>query len=198
MSREFDLQKLKTAAVYIERMAEGRNPANNQPVDDEILNNPNVIRCLHFVGDVLREVQDNHGLVGKKYVREKEDFPEEILQQFAYRHDKPISHLLRQIAEPAEGRNIRMPSAAAVNKWLAANGYLEKVTLPESGKESWQPTAEGQAAGIYTVRNGEPGFEYYSVMYTEAGQMFLVSHFPAILAETAKQAKEAEKTRQAE
>jgi len=103
---EFDINKLDTAMVYISRMADGRNPVNNEETDDEIINNPNVIRCLHFVLDVLRETRENDGVIGRKISQQREPFPIEILGQFVYREDKSISRLLNQFAEPAKDRNI--------------------------------------------------------------------------------------------
>lgn len=45
-----DLAKLETAIKYVERIAEGNNPVNNLPMEeDAVLNNPNVIRCMYFV-----------------------------------------------------------------------------------------------------------------------------------------------------
>lgn len=180
---EFDIKKLDTAMVYISRMADGRNPVNNEETDDEIINNPNVIRCLHFVLDVLRETRENNGIIGRKYSQQKEAFPIEILEQFVYREDKSISHLLNQFAEPAKDRNIKKPSAASVNKWLGANGYLEKKVIRPGGKENWIPTEKGEETGLYAREGGMPGNEYVTVMYSQKGQMFLADHFEQILQE---------------
>ena len=49
-----DMKKLETAIVYLQRIADGNNPINNLPADeDSVLNNPNVIRCMFFVKEVL-------------------------------------------------------------------------------------------------------------------------------------------------
>uniref|UniRef100_UPI004056D374 hypothetical protein n=1 Tax=Agathobacter sp. TaxID=2021311 RepID=UPI004056D374 len=53
-----DLKKLDVAIKYIERIADGCNPVNNIPVgEDDVLNNPNVIRCMYFVKEVLEAVR---------------------------------------------------------------------------------------------------------------------------------------------
>ena len=57
-----DLVKLETAIKYVERIAEGNNPVNNLPMEeDAVLNNPNVIRCMYFVKGVLEEVRSVPG-----------------------------------------------------------------------------------------------------------------------------------------
>ena len=50
---EFDSIKLEKAIEYVKRMAEGKNPVNNEMVEeDSVINNPNVIRCLYFIEEV--------------------------------------------------------------------------------------------------------------------------------------------------
>ena len=62
---EIDLKKLETAITYVQRIAAGNNPVNNMPVeDDTVINDPNVIRCMYFVKDVLSEVYKNGGNIG--------------------------------------------------------------------------------------------------------------------------------------
>ena len=142
-----------------------------------------MIRCLNFVSEVLEEVLANHGLVGKKYSRPKEDFPLEALEQFEYRRDKPVSHVLKQFEEPVQERNIRKLSAATVNQWLASNGYIEKRVIEESGRECWFPLQKGEDIGLYTEKRGEPGFQYVTIMYSKEAQQFLADHIEQIIEE---------------
>ena len=47
-------KKLEIAILYLQRITEGRNPVNNMPVDeDSVINNPNVVRCMSFIKEVL-------------------------------------------------------------------------------------------------------------------------------------------------
>ena len=56
-----DMKKLETAIVYLQRISDGNNPINNLPADeDSVLNNPNVIRCMFFVKEILEEVKRNN------------------------------------------------------------------------------------------------------------------------------------------
>ena len=53
-----DMKKLETAIIYLQRISDGNNPINNLPADeDSVLNNPNVIRCMFFVKEILEEVK---------------------------------------------------------------------------------------------------------------------------------------------
>lgn len=163
------------------RMAEGRNPATNQPTDNELLNNPNVIRCLYFVGEILNEVIANKGIVGRRAGGKRAEFPVEVLKQFEYRHDKPVSHVLKQFQEPVSGEKVRRLNPGAVNKWLCANGYIEKRFIEESQRECWFPLQKGLDVGMYTEERGEPGSQYVTIMYSEQAQQFLADHMPEIL-----------------
>ena len=183
--KEFDLDKVKVAAVYTARMAEGRNPATNQPINSELLNNPNVIRCLYFIGDILNEVIANKGIVGRRAGGKRAEFPLEVLKQFEYRHDKPISHVLKQFQEPVTGRNVKRLNPGAVNKWLCANGYIGKQIIEESQRECWFPLEKGIEVGMYTEERGEPGSQYVTIMYSKKAQQFLADHMEQILNDAA-------------
>ena len=60
-------EKLEKSIIYVDRIANGCNPVNNSPLtNDSVLNNPNVIRCMYFIKDILKEVYDNGGVISKK------------------------------------------------------------------------------------------------------------------------------------
>ena len=87
---KFDSKKLETSIEYVKRMAEGRNPVNNELLEyDSVLNNSNVIRCLYFIEDVLKEVQKSNGKIGTKSKRQL--FPLEHLNNYRYQKNVPIS-----------------------------------------------------------------------------------------------------------
>ena len=45
-----DLNKLRTAITYVDRIAYGKNPVNNNLVtNDDTLNDSNIIRCMFFL-----------------------------------------------------------------------------------------------------------------------------------------------------
>lgn len=62
-----DTKKLETAILYLQRITEGRNPVNNMPADeDSVIHNPNVVRCMLFMKEILEEVKRNDGYIGRK------------------------------------------------------------------------------------------------------------------------------------
>lgn len=183
--KQFDLKKLEKAIQYAERMAEGKAPYTNKPVDNEVLNNPNVIRSMYFIKDVLQEVKANGGIVGGNQQKKEAaiPFPFEVLENYSFESNKPISHVLRQFAELAGDINVKIISAQNVNKWLAANGYLVKAIVNDSGKEGWIPTTKGTELGLIAEQRGGEGREYIYIKYNRDAQEFLAANLKRITEE---------------
>ena len=52
-----DLEVMKRAQMYIEKLANGVDPLTNRQVaDNDIINNVRISRCLFYVSDVLKGV----------------------------------------------------------------------------------------------------------------------------------------------
>lgn len=174
--KKFDLTKLDVAIKYVERIADGCNPVNNSPFgEDDILNNPNIIRCMYFIKDILEEVRNNGGMI----VRSKEKttlapFPIEILDEFIYREDMSITHVLNQIYEPISDLNVKKISVAKVTAALKEEGYLLNESNPETGKTRKVPSAKGKELGIYMVEREYNGRIYQSVTYNQNAQEYVV------------------------
>ncbi len=141
-----DLKKLETAIIYVQRIADGYDPVDNRPAEEEsVLNSPDVVRCMFFIKDVLEAVRRNDGLIGKaKGKAPKEHFPYEVLNEFCYREDLSITYLLAQIHLPLEGRNIKKISLQTVTRWLKIAGYLTEEFSQEVGKIATVPTEKGK------------------------------------------------------
>ena len=82
-----DTKKLEIAIQYLQRITEGHNPVNNIPVDDDsVIKNPNVVRCMLFIKEVLEEVKRNDGYIGRRprtnRDSSKQAYPLEALKEF--------------------------------------------------------------------------------------------------------------------
>ena len=150
--KQFEQSKLDVAIKYVERIADGCNPVNNVPLEnDDILNNPNIIRCMYFIKDVLEEVQRNDGMIGGKVGKEPVlPFPIEILDSFIYVEDKSITHVLNQVYEPIANMNVKKVSVTKITAALKEEGYLLDEPNPETGKTRKVPSMRGRELGIYT------------------------------------------------
>ena len=181
-----DLNRLKTAITYAERIADGKNPVTNAPArDEDVINNPNVIRCMFFIRDILRQVYDNGGRIGGKPPRapkpERKPFPLEALAAFSYRQDLGISNFVQQINEPVDQTVYEPLQRTAITGWLEEEGYLTRVPDAE-GRRLSRPTERGRAAGIYLADRNYDDRSYSIVMYGRAMQEMIISKIPEILA----------------
>lgn len=174
--KRFDTTKLEIAIKYVERIADGCNPMNNTPLDDnDIMNNPNIIRCMYFIKDVLGEVQYNGGVVGGRGEKEPSiPFPIEILNDFTYKEDMSITHVLNQIYEPIAEMNVKKISVTKVTALLKEEGYLLDEPNPETGKTRKVPSTKGKELGIYLTEREYNGRMYQSVTYNRNAQEYVV------------------------
>lgn len=181
---EIDLTKLEVAITYVERMAEGNNPVKNIPAEeDSVLNDPNVVRCMYFVRDVLKQVRDNGGKIGGRVSRSvKNPFPFECLSKFAYQEDKSISNFLAQVKLLAEDPNVKGISTTSITGWLKQMDYLVDEYDQLENQKKTKTTAKGEEFGLYMEsRVSARGQEYNVIMYSRKAQEFLVQHMEAIL-----------------
>lgn len=179
-----DMKKLDIAIVYLQRITDGKNPVNNLPADEEdVLNNPNVIRCMYFVKEVLEEVKRNDGSIGKRSkmkTKEKQDFPIELLQSFEYKEDLPISYLTKQFNEMIDENIYKKLNYFPIIQWLKNNGYLEEYKVDDSRKINI-PTEKGKELGIRSeMSTSSYGQEYIRVIYTKQAQEYIVKNIKEI------------------
>lgn len=174
--KKIDLVKLDVAIKYVERIANGCNPVNNVPVENnDVLKNPNIIRCMYFIKDVLEEVRNNDGVISsKKEKSEAIPFPTEILDVFTYKEDLSITHVLKQIYEPIAELNVKKISVTKITEALKEDGYLLDEQNPETGKTRKVPSAKGRALGIYMIEREYNGRKYQSVTYNQSAQECVV------------------------
>lgn len=179
-----DKKKLETAILYLQRIADGKNPVNNMPAEeDTILNNPNVIRCMFFVKEILEEVKRNGGFIGGKPKKSaKEDFPLEALKHFVYREDKTISRFIEQVNEAVDDTVYQKLSYRPISQWLKLNGFLAEEYSQEYHKTMTVSTERGTGIGIRSEKQtNAQGVGYIRIIYGKQAQEFLVQNMEMIL-----------------
>ena len=181
---QIDMQKLEVAMKYIERIADGKNPVNNKPMEeDSVLNNPNVIRCMYFVKEVLTAVKENNGIIGGRVSKpSKSPFPFECLSGFEYVDDTSIAHFMNRLKGLALDPNVRGIGTKPVTDWLKRKGYLIDVQDKYTGKLHPEVTELGIDFGLYMQeRTSTNGQAYQIVMYSQKAQEFIAAHLEQIV-----------------
>ena len=177
-----DTKKLETAILYLQRIAEGRNPVNNMPVDeDSVINNPNVVRCMFFIKDVLEELKKNDGYIGKRPKNNKDkakmDLPLENLASFEYTGVKSITKLIDQICELYDTTKYKKLTYEPITKWLKQNGYLFEMFDNEFNKKVTMPTDKGNELGIKSERRTDSkGSGFIYITYEQKAQEFIIQN----------------------
>lgn len=182
---EFDMGKLEIAIEYVNRMAEGKHPRSNQKLqEDSVFNDPNVVRCMFFVEDVLKAVYENQGIVGRTAKRriEKKPFPYEVLENFKYEEDKTITKLVAQLNGLVQGEDYEKIKYTSILSWLKTAGYLTVEHVDGIAKDCTLATKKGKEIGIYfEKKQNMSGVDYIRVSYAEEAQKFIVYNLQKIL-----------------
>ncbi len=183
---KIDQEKLKVATVYVNRMAEGKNPVYNTATKPEdVLNNPNIIRCMYFIRDVLYAVAEQGGEIGSqeeaKAPEPSKHYPFEVLEGFVYKEDLSITHFLNQLLAMANDPMVRPLTYYPIIAWFKDHGYLED-QVTATGQKVSAPTRLGKSMGIYQEhRKNFHGEEYDVVMYGKVIQEFMAKNLKAII-----------------
>lgn len=178
-----DSEKLDRALIYLDRIANGNNPVSNLPVEeDTVLNNPNVIRCMYFVKEVLQEVKRNGYAVGAKGKKQaKKDFPYEVLNQYRYYEDTTITKVLGQINQMIDTEVYKKIKVNSVMNWFVDNNYLYEELDEKTRKKKRKATEKGYQIGIRNENREFNGREYLAVVFSKQAQEFIVNNLQQMI-----------------
>ena len=177
----FEIRKLEEMTEFLDRLTEGKNPKDNTPVpQDLVLNDPEIIRFLFRVREVVLAVRRNGGAVGAK--PGKRAFPLKCLEKFEYEEDKPITKLMAQIKDLSGDPDAKGISTKTVTDWLKLKGYLKDEADHYTGRKVCVVTPEGNDFGLYMEkRTSYYGRDYTVVLYGRSAQEYIVRNMEAIL-----------------
>ncbi len=163
-----DVEKLQNATNMIECLANGIHPITGEILEGTVFDEPEIIRCLFFVKEVLRE----HIAHPPKMKKGDFSIPETLrLEDFL--QDQPIS-LTPFIKKIKEANHDVGPNANKIWELLLERGLLYKGENI-NGKETKLPTELGEQSGLKCVtRHNSAGVSYYVVVYDRKGQELLL------------------------
>ena len=178
-----ELEVLCRAKSYIDKLANGINPLNDELLDDnDVVNNVRLSRCFFYVSDVLRQVIDNGGSVQKSKTKRIDfNISDDELNNYEY-SDEPISitHVVKRINNLVNQNQVKGLSYKVVLEWLKEVGLLEDAD-GRYGNAKICPTEEGKSLGItIEKRIGNRG-EYFGIYYNRNAQEFIVNHIQSII-----------------
>ena len=185
-----ELEKVKRAKMYIEQLANGTDPiTGNELPDDTILNNVRLSRCFFYVAEILQQVVENGGEVGKKPESQKLAF--EITAEQKERiplSDTPISVTVvcQNINSVIDCILFRKLPPTAINEWLAKKDFLREVGVQNGDKISKRKTLTDKSSLIGITqeeRISQYGKQYTANLFSKEAQQFVIDHLDEILAQ---------------
>ena len=163
-----NMEKMQNATKLIECLANGIHPITGEILKETIFDEPEVIRGLFYVRDVLQgKIMAPEKILKDKFIITENLRLEDFLQ------DEPIclSPFVRNIKETNNGVG---PSASKIWGLLIEKGYLYEGTNIE-GKNTKLPTELGKQNGLsYVERHRTSGKDYFVVEYNRQGQELLI------------------------
>ncbi len=180
----FELDRLEEAVRLTGSLAEGKYPVTGEtPGENPALNDPEMIRMMFFIKEVLQAVYRAGGKTGGRTASSvKKKFPLECLDAFEYTDDKPVTRFLEQLKGLANDPDVKGIAVKPVTDWLRGMGYLEDRDIPSTGKKETLVTPAGMEFGLYMQpRVSLYGREYNLVLYSRPAQEYIAAHMEAIL-----------------
>lgn len=124
-----ELEKVKRAKQYIEKMAYGRNPLTDEPIPEhDLINNVRISKCLFYVSEVLGQVIEEQESDSKE---QEVHFPlplDQLKNHVPSQEPLSISAITGRINAMAalpEGQKVKRDQ---ITDWLMEIGVLQGFT----------------------------------------------------------------------
>jgi len=184
-----EFEKIKRAKMYIEKLANGTDPITGGKLpDDTVLNNERLSRCFSYVADILQQVVENGGEVGKKPESRKLPFEittEQIRKIPLSATPIPVSAVCENINSVIDCLTFRKLSAVKVTEWLAEKGFLQEIAGQDGKGTRKTLTEKSSLLGItQEERISQYGRPYTANLYGKEAQQFIIGHLGEILEKT--------------
>lgn len=185
-----ELDTMKHAKEYIDKLANGIDPFTDKPVPDgEIVNNVKLSRCFFYISGILEKVIQNGGEIAtaktvevvKPQKRGAVVITDEARARFkCFINDVSLSTFTDMINKHLDSDVSIKLKGSAIADWLTVIGMLTEETLP-NGRRKRVPTDSGISEGIRLNEYFTPGgFPRYAVMITPSAQQFVLDNIDAI------------------
>ena len=179
---------MQRAKMYIDKMANGINPIDDAPAaDSDMINIVRLSRCLFYVSDVLRQVIDNNGVIGKVKSSKKAFFlSADSINNFSFSKTPiSVSEITKRLNDLADLEVCHKLKHSAITNWLISIGALEIRELAD-GRNTKRPTEQGKELGISSEKRTSMNGEYVVVVYSRDAQQFILDNIEAIVANISK------------
>lgn len=179
-----ELETMQRAKMFIDRLANGLNPLDGQPLPEgEIVNHVKVARCLFYVSNVLQQVIQNGGTVDKKPKGPKELFFLDAAARSKFQISQkpiPITEIRERINSLIDSDTMLQLKHKSIITWLLNVGIL-KEEPGFDGKMKKYPTEAGIGIGIQLEHRMGMRGSYDVIVYSPQAQQFILDNLDGII-----------------
>lgn len=178
-------EKIAKAREMVQKMAGGTNPLDGQPLaDDCFLHDPRMVRCLHFIQEVLRKTLEEPFRAGSRKPSAFAISREEKKRVQMPKGKIGINEFARCVNEVIDTGKSRKLTGIEINRQLKRMGVLGEQVL-DDGKMRTIVRPESSGYGIESEKRNQNGNEYEMVLFNEDGKKYLLENIETIMAFTA-------------
>ena len=179
-----ELETMQRAKMYLDKLANGINPLNDQPVaDGDCINQVRISRCLFFVSDILRQVIEHGGIAIKAEKTKKAAFSisQGALQRFPISPTPiPVSEITKRINELIDPDSMKKLKYTSIMAFMVRSGFLAQAESAD-GKMIRYPTVEGASIGILSEERVGQNGTYHVTVYNTDAQQFILDNIDAVI-----------------
>lgn len=181
-----EIEKIEYTKHFIDQLAAKINPLNGEPIPEtDLINNPRISRCFHYVSDILQQVIENGGVSREpSQICSKSHFgltSEELNGITVSENPIGISDFAKKVQVITDRSDRKRISSVAITAWLEEEGYLVHYTRSD-GKNAKRPTQKGESIGIFEEERTAQYGTYIAILYPASAQRFLIQHLNDISA----------------
>ncbi len=175
-------EKIAKAREMVQKMAGGINPLDGQPLDDDcFLHDPRMVRCLHFVQEILRKALEDPARAGQRKPAVFAISGEEKNRVQLPKGKIGINEFARCLNGVIDAGKSRKLTGIEINRQLKKMGVLGEQVLAD-GKTRTIVKAESSHYGIESEKRNQNGNEYEMVLFNEEGKKYLLENIETIMA----------------
>lgn len=176
-----DLSKLKQAKLFLEKLANGRDPITGERVSDkDIVRDSRIISCLDTAVEALeREIDELCEKSGGECACERKGFYITAAQTAQLKLNEgecKVSDIAKEINRVTSDNGSKTMQAVWINDWLESVGMLFR-----NADGNRFATADGNNIGITSeIRQSSNGKELYTNLFSVQAQKFIYDNIEAI------------------
>ena len=174
-----ELEKIQRAKQYMEQLAAGISPIDGRPLPaDDPLTHDRLARCFAYTAQILGEVAENGGTVGRPR-RTRFALSDEERERFAFSDAPiPVAEIVKRLNALIDPARTRRLTVRRVTDWLFSVGLLE-ADLDADGRILRYPSEAGAQMGL--SRSPHAIYGTAAVLFTREAQQFLIDNLDAVL-----------------